>query len=54
MFRIVPGCNRAAAKSINGQIDPLLIETRVPTQPAPRSDISSQELIDAINALLID
>jgi hypothetical protein len=47
MFRIVPDCNHTAAKS-------RFIKTRVPTKPATRGDIASQELINAINALLMD
>jgi len=29
-------------------------ETRIPTEPASRGDIASQELIDAINGLSIN
>jgi hypothetical protein len=42
------------AKLCHGHAHPSVIKTGTPTQPACRNDITTQELINEINALSMD
>lgn len=52
-FRIVPDCSRAAIKAVRQDITPPAVESQIPSQPAAKADVASQELIDALDALLL-
>ncbi|KIW35740.1 uncharacterized protein PV06_11917, partial [Exophiala oligosperma] len=51
-FNIIPECSRGAIKSINLEIEPPNVETQIPTQKAVKDDVASDELVNALNALL--
>jgi len=52
-FRIVPDCSRGAIKALRQDIEPPSIDSQIPQQKAVKGDVASQELIDAIDALII-
>lgn len=52
-FRIVTDCSRGAVKAINQSIPPPFVESQIPQQKATRTDVASQELLDAIGALSV-
>jgi hypothetical protein len=52
-FRIVPDCSRAAIKELRRDVQPPQVESQIPQQQAARGDVASQDLIDALDALLL-
>ncbi|KHN93715.1 uncharacterized protein MAM_08428 [Metarhizium album ARSEF 1941] len=53
VFNLVADCSRGSIKAIRQEIEAPSVEASIPQQPASKADIAGQELIDAINGLLV-